>query len=69
MAATGRPAYFVTGLVIVVLSLLSGIATYTILTGLTPIVPTHRVVVTVLLINGLLTLAMLALIAWQITGL
>jgi two-component system nitrogen regulation sensor histidine kinase NtrY len=40
-----------------------------ILTGLTPIVPTHGVVVGVLFINGLLVLAMLLIIAWQVTGL
>jgi two-component system nitrogen regulation sensor histidine kinase NtrY len=52
-----------------VLGLCSGLATYLILTGLTPIVPTHRVVVGVLLINLLLVLAMLVIIAWQVTGL
>ena len=36
---------FLLGLIIVVLALCSGLATYLILTGLTPIVPTHRVVV------------------------
>ena len=40
------------------LSLASGLATYTILTGLTPIVPTHIVVVGMLLINLVLVLAM-----------
>ncbi|MEC9367821.1 MAG: PAS domain-containing sensor histidine kinase [Pseudomonadota bacterium] len=68
-AATAAPSLFLPGLIIVVLSLLSGLATYVILTGLTPIVPTHKVVVTALLINGLMALAMIALIAWQITGL
>ena len=42
---------FKLGLIVVVASLCSGLATYLILTGLTPIVPTHRVVVGVLLIN------------------
>jgi two-component system nitrogen regulation sensor histidine kinase NtrY len=60
---------FTLGLIIVVLSLCSGLATYLILTGLTPIVPTHRVVVGVLLINALLVLAMIVIIAWQVTGL
>ena len=49
-----------------VLSLCSGLATYVILTGLTPIVPTHLVVVGVLLINLVLVLAMLGIIAWQV---
>ncbi len=60
---------FTLGLITVVLSLCSGLATYLILTGLTPIVPTHRVVVGVLLINVVLVLAMVLIIAWQVTGL
>ena len=51
------------------LSLGSGLATYVILTGLTPIVPTHLVVVSMLLINLVLVLAMVVIIAWQVTGL
>jgi two-component system nitrogen regulation sensor histidine kinase NtrY len=64
-----RRLRFTLGLIIMVLSLCSGLATYVILTGLTPIVPTQLVVVGVLLINLVLVLAMLALIAWQVTGL
>lgn len=60
---------FLLGLITVVLALCSGLATYLILTGLTPIVPTHRVVVGMLLINLLLVLAMIVIIAWQVTGL
>lgn len=60
---------FTLGLVIMVLSLCSGLATYVILTGLTPIVPTQPVVVGVLLINLVLVLAMIGFIAWQVTGL
>jgi two-component system nitrogen regulation sensor histidine kinase NtrY len=60
---------FTLGLITVVLALCSGLATYFILTGLTPIVPTHRVVVGVLLINLVLVLAMIVLIAWQVSGL
>jgi two-component system, NtrC family, nitrogen regulation sensor histidine kinase NtrY len=60
---------FALGLITVVLSLCSGLATYVILTGLTPIVPTHEVVVTMLLINAVLVFAMLAIIAWQVGGL
>ncbi len=64
-----RRLLFTLGLITVVLSLCSGLATYLILTGLTPIVPTHLVVVGVLLINLLLVLAMIVIIAWQVTGL
>src|SRR5262249_23923720 len=60
---------FKLGLVTMVLSLCSGLATYVILSGLTPIVPTNLVVVVVLLINLVLVLAMLGIIAWQVTGL
>ncbi|HET9936828.1 MAG TPA: PAS domain-containing sensor histidine kinase [Methyloceanibacter sp.] len=63
-----RPPFAV-GLITAVLSLCSGLATFLILTGLTPIKPTDNVVVGVLLINLVLVLAMLAIIAWQVTGL
>jgi two-component system nitrogen regulation sensor histidine kinase NtrY len=60
---------FTLGLVVVTLALISGLATYFILTGLTPITPTHNVVVTVLMVNIALVLAMILVIAWQVTGL
>ncbi|MCH8238909.1 MAG: PAS domain-containing sensor histidine kinase [Proteobacteria bacterium] len=66
--ATGKP-FFLVGLVLASLSILSGLATYLILTGLTPIIPTHQVVVTVLLFNGVLAFGMIVLIAWQVAGL
>ena len=64
-----RRLTFVLGFVIVVLSLCSGFATYVILTGLSPVIPTRTVVNGVLLINLVLVLAMLGIIAWQVTGL
>ncbi len=60
---------FTLGLITMVLSLCSGLATYLILTGLTPIVPNQTVVVGVLLINLVLVLAMVLIIAWQVSGL
>jgi two-component system nitrogen regulation sensor histidine kinase NtrY len=57
------------GLVVVSLSVISGLATYLILTGLTPIVPRNDVVLTALIINVLLATAMVAVIAWQMIGL
>jgi two-component system nitrogen regulation sensor histidine kinase NtrY len=57
------------GLVVVSLSVISGLATYLILTGLTPIVPRNDVVLTALVINVLLATAMVAVIAWQMIGL
>jgi len=60
---------FTLGLIIMILSLGSGLATYVILTGLTPIVPTHLVVVGMLLLNLVLVIAMVTIIAWQVTGL
>jgi two-component system, NtrC family, nitrogen regulation sensor histidine kinase NtrY len=63
-----RPPFAV-GLITAVLSLCSGLATFLILTGLTPIKPTNNVVAGVLLINLLLVLAMLAIIVWQVTAL
>jgi len=67
--ARRRRLPFTLGLITMVLSLCSGLATYVILTGLTPIVPTHAVVVGALLINLILVLAMVGIIAWQVTGL
>ncbi len=64
-----RRIAFALGLITMVLSLCSGLATYVVLTGLTPIVPTQAVVVTVLLINLVLVLAMVGIIAWQVTAL
>lgn len=57
------------GLIVVLLALVSALATYLILTGLTPIVPRNDVVLIVLLINVVLIVAMIAVIAWQVAGL
>ena len=50
------------------LSVVSGLATYLILTGLTPIVPRTDVVLTALVINALLVVAMVAMIAIQMVS-
>ena len=68
LPGTGHRAFWI-GLVVVVLSIVSGLATYLILTGLTPIAPRNEVVLGVLLTNVLLILAMLAVIGWQAFGL
>ena len=60
---------FWVGLSVVMLSLFSALATYAILTGLTPIAPRSDIVFATLLINVLLIIAMFATIAWQATGL
>lgn len=57
------------GFALMVASLVSGLATYLVLTGLTPIVPRSDVVVTVLFVNGVLIVAMLAIIASQLASL
>lgn len=57
---------FYTGLVVVTLAGISALATYLILTGLTPVVPRNSVVVTVLLINIVLIIAMIVVIAMQL---
>jgi two-component system nitrogen regulation sensor histidine kinase NtrY len=62
-----RAFYF--GLAVVILSLISGLATFLVLTGLTPIVPSDAVVLRVLLINVVLIIAMVAVIAVQMRGL
>ncbi len=59
----------VVGPALVGLAMLSAIATFLVLAGLTPIAPTHNVVVTLLLINaitGLLLLCVIGLEVWQI---
>jgi len=55
-AGSGRRLPYKIGLIIMILSLGSGLATYAILTGLTPIVPTHLVVVGMLLLISCLCL-------------
>ena len=57
------------GLSVVVLSLVSALATYLILTGLTPISPSSGIVYAVLFINTVLIAAMIGVISWQVRGL
>lgn len=57
------------GLVVVILSVISGFATYLILTGLTPIAPRNEVVLAVLAVNIILVIAMIAVIGVQAVGL
>ncbi|MDP2620234.1 MAG: PAS domain-containing sensor histidine kinase [Hyphomicrobiales bacterium] len=65
--ASGKTGNF--GAATVILAVLSGFATFLILTGLTPISPTHEVVVTTLLVNGVLVLLLVGLITYQVVGL
>ena len=51
------------------LALLSALVTFLVLTGLTPVVPTHNVVVTVLLANAVTGILLLVVVGWQIVGL
>ncbi|MGE0025303.1 MAG: ATP-binding protein [Hyphomicrobium sp.] len=53
------------GAVVVVLSLVSALATYLLVTGLTPIPPRDEYVVWALLVNVILIGAMIGVIAWQ----
>lgn len=57
---------FWVGLVVVVLSLVSAFATYLILTGLTPIVPSGGVVWSALFANVVLIAAMIVVLTWQV---
>jgi two-component system nitrogen regulation sensor histidine kinase NtrY len=50
----------------VVLALCSALATFLVLTGLTPISPTHYVVVSLLLANAATAVILVAIIAWEI---
>lgn len=60
---------FWVGLSVVVLSLISALVTYLILTGLTPIVPSRGVVWSALFFNVALIASMIVVIAWQLVGL
>jgi two-component system nitrogen regulation sensor histidine kinase NtrY len=53
------------GLIAVGLALLSAVATFVVLAGLTPIAPTHYVVVGLLLGNVVTMVLLIALIAWE----
>jgi two-component system nitrogen regulation sensor histidine kinase NtrY len=53
-------------LMVVVLSILTGLATYVILTGLTPIHPTRSLIIGLLAINSVLIAMMGFIIGWQV---
>jgi two-component system nitrogen regulation sensor histidine kinase NtrY len=57
------------GLGVVLLSMLSALASYLILTGLTAIAPRNEYVWTALAVNVVLILTMLAIVVWQALGL
>jgi len=57
------------GLITVVLSLISALVTFLILTGLTPIVPRNEVVVGALFVNVALIIAMIIIVTAQVIGL
>ncbi len=68
LPGTSDRAFWV-GLVVVGLSIASGLATYLILTGLTPIVPRNEVVLAALAVNVVMIVAMISVIALHIFGL
>ena len=55
--------------IVIVLALCSALATFLILTGLTPIAPTHYVVVSVLLANGAMAAILFAIVVWSFVDL
>ena len=57
------------GMATVVVALVSALSTFLVLAGITPILPTHGVVVWLLGVNVLLFLALLSLVAWEILSL
>jgi two-component system nitrogen regulation sensor histidine kinase NtrY len=57
------------GPIVVAIALLSALVTFLVLAGLTPVVPTHNVVVSLLMVNGAAVLLLLGIIGrevWQI---
>src|SRR6266540_967255 len=65
-AAAPRLGTRILGPIAVGLALLSALITFLVLTGLTPILPTHEVVVTVLLGNALAVALLLGIIGWEL---
>ena len=68
-APTAGRSMRVIGGIAALLSLVSALMTFIVLADLTPIAPTHRVVVTLLMINGVTVLILLSVIArevWQV---
>ncbi|MFO1099571.1 MAG: PAS domain-containing sensor histidine kinase [Xanthobacteraceae bacterium] len=64
-----RVATGIIGPIAVVVALVSALTTFLVLAGLTPIVPTHNVVVSLLLVNGVAVFLLLGIIGrevWQI---
>jgi two-component system nitrogen regulation sensor histidine kinase NtrY len=53
------------GTLTVLTALVSALGTFLILAGATPILPTHGVVVSVLLLNGVLVLLLIGIVAWE----
>ncbi len=65
LAQASGPGFYI-GLAAVLLALVSSFATYLILTGLTPIIPTHTVVVRVIAANVVLLAALLCVVGYQL---
>jgi two-component system, NtrC family, nitrogen regulation sensor histidine kinase NtrY len=62
-AKPGGPGWI--GTLTVIVALWSALATFLILAGATPIIPTHQVVLTVLGLNCLLVLCLIVIVAWE----
>ncbi len=65
----GRRFNPLVGLAVVMTAICCGLATFVLLTGLTPINPTPNVITALMSVNGVLVLAMIALIGWQLASL
>src|SRR3954447_21778354 len=67
--SVGRRIRTFAGVALVGLAILIGLATYSILTGLTPVKPTPPLIKVLMGVNLVLVLIMLGMLAWQIVGL
>ena len=67
MAAPARLGSRLLGPIAIAVALLSALVTFLVLTGLTPISPTHEVVVTVLLVNVAAMLLLVGIIGWEVS--
>ncbi|WP_245410973.1 sensor histidine kinase NtrY-like [Microvirga flavescens] len=65
LAETGQQGPGWLGPIAVLAALTSALTTFLVLAGLTPILPTHDVVIWVFILNGALILVLLGVVAWQ----
>jgi two-component system, NtrC family, nitrogen regulation sensor histidine kinase NtrY len=69
VAEPSRRVSGLVGVTVVAAALVSALVTFLVMAGMTPILPTHEVVVGVLAFNVLLLMTLIAVVAWELWGL